>query len=183
MRYLLAGEYGEKFGRPHYHALLFGVGFDDIKPVTKKYGESQWLTDTWGMGRVSVQPFSPAAAAYTAQYTMKKIGRSHCTLDGVVLQPPFLRASNRPGLGAHWLCEFANDTQHGYLIEDGKKRPVPKYYRKLLHQLEQPQAAAIDAACAEQRIALHKDPNQALRRRAAEIIHKRRNQLLRKRTF
>ena len=31
VRFYMAGEYGEKFGRPHFHACIFNFGFDDKK--------------------------------------------------------------------------------------------------------------------------------------------------------
>ena len=31
IRYYMAGEYGENFGRPHWHACIFGFDFDDKK--------------------------------------------------------------------------------------------------------------------------------------------------------
>ena len=33
IRFFHCGEYGEKFGRPHYHAILFNTNFNDRKPI------------------------------------------------------------------------------------------------------------------------------------------------------
>ena len=35
IRYYQCGEYGEKFGRPHYHAILFNTNFRDRETLTR----------------------------------------------------------------------------------------------------------------------------------------------------
>lgn len=52
LRYYACGEYGEKFGRPHYHAILFGVDFSHDRVLVKKgkFGPawtSKTLLETW----------------------------------------------------------------------------------------------------------------------------------------
>ena len=37
IRYVLVGEYGKKDERPHYHAILFGVGEDESEVIEKSW--------------------------------------------------------------------------------------------------------------------------------------------------
>lgn len=140
MRFLACGEYGDSGGRPHFHALLFGVGFRDGFPVGKDlFGsptlEKLWSRDGESLGNVSYGSVTGASAAYVAQYSLKKRSKadwSECTPDGVVKHPPFLRCSLRPGIGADWLRKYKHDARHGYIVRDGQRLAIPRFYQKLL---------------------------------------------------
>lgn len=123
IRYFASGEYGDQLGRPHYHAILFGLP------------PSEWLCrEAWRQGRVHVDEVSPAAVAYVAGYVSKKLRdvrqRSAEQVDpstGEVYQwqPPFLRMSRRPGVGAaarqHWR------SWRSFAMLDGRRMAVPRY--------------------------------------------------------
>lgn len=135
MRFLACGEYGEAGNRPHYHALLFGCSFEDGQPLGKDLFTSRALERIWAKGHVSFGRVSGASAAYVAQYSLKKQSSrswSKCSADGVVLPQPFLRCSLRPGIGQKWLDRYRSDTRFGFIVMDGVKVPVPRYYQKLL---------------------------------------------------
>lgn len=183
LRYLACGEYGENFGRPHYHALLFGVGFGDEEVAAKDLYASAYLTKRWGKGEVRIGQLTAASAAYTAQYTMKSMGRTYCDADGVVKQGPFLRVSSRPGIGAIWVEEFAPDLQHAYMIVDGAKRRIPRYYKKKLDDVYPVLAEEIKTRSRKYRDKIKIDAQSPERLKDAEAIHRRRNELVRQRTF
>lgn len=135
MKFLACGEYGEAGNRPHYHALLFGVSFSDGQPIGKGLCTSAALGALWAKGHVSFGQVSGASAAYVAQYSLKKqsgASWSKCNVDGVVLMPPFLRCSLKPGIGQAWIDRYRSDTRFGYVVQDGRQVPVPRYYQKLL---------------------------------------------------
>lgn len=147
-RFFMCGEYGPRGGRPHYHAVLFGVDFrSDWVPAGKSssgfvYYSSQALSDLWGLGRVSVQPLCRETAGYVAQYILKKrLGYDaddyYTTVDpdsGEIrkLKHEYSCMSRRPGIGgtayARWRSDlFPND----FAVLDGKERPVPRSYSRL----------------------------------------------------
>jgi len=186
VRYLASGEYGDIFGRPHYHAILFGIGFRDEQIATKDLKRSPTLEALWGMGTANYGQVTMASAAYVAGYTAKKLGSTHCDSDGVVLEPPFLRVSTRPGIGADYAHRYASDFRMGSLVVDGEHRAMPRYYKKLL-ETHRPDIAE-DAAYAihERHVErISRDPLGALPERlvAAETIHKRKLQLTSNRTL
>lgn len=59
IRFYMCGEYGELFGRPHYHALIFGYDFPDKAYYAKSgAGEdiyiSRVLSDLWPFGLATI---------------------------------------------------------------------------------------------------------------------------------
>jgi len=141
IRYLAAAEYGDQLGRPHYHAIIFGLAVTDGIQLRDQLVKSQALAKVWGKGYVSVGAVTPQSARYVAQYTLKKWGvAGPCDNDGVVRRKPFIRCSLRPGLGAAYLRKYPEDFALGYAVTcDGKKVSIPRYYMKIL-EAEFPQA-------------------------------------------
>jgi hypothetical protein len=141
-RYFGVGEYGENFGRPHYHICLFGLHLDDLYPWKKsKKGtllyRSPTLEKHWRKGHVTISQFSPEAAGYAARYTMKKIkgeiAEEHYTrrYNGVKVNicPEFQVQSLKPAIGRGWIERHYEVTyRNGYVDYRGKKQPIPKYY-------------------------------------------------------
>lgn len=143
IRFYMCGEYGEQTWRPHYHACLFNVEFEDQVPIGKSksgfvFYTSKRLEALWGLGHVTVQPLVKETASYTARYIMKKVlgdaARAHYSVvdeDGVMheRQPEFAVMSLRPGIGAKWFDKFGGDVfPMDAVILDGVKRQVPKFY-------------------------------------------------------
>lgn len=93
VRYFLCAEYGDKTLRPHYHAVIFGLHWDDVPAVQ----------ESWSQGFTLTAPLLRQHANYVARYTVKKMGNTQPYVDqesGVSLAPEFALMSRRPGLGA-----------------------------------------------------------------------------------
>ncbi|WNK14472.1 MAG: replication initiator protein [Microvirus sp.] len=149
VRFFVCGEYGEQLERPHYHACLFGYDFSDKKPVSylasqNKSWRSSTLERLWGHGFCHLGELNVRSAGYAARYVLKKVtgvaGDAHYrrvlpTGEVVDLTPEFARMSLRPGIASAWFSKFQSDvTQFDYVVHEGKKFSVPKYYDKLLDQ-------------------------------------------------
>lgn len=78
-KYFIVSEYGEKFGRPHYHGVLFGVDFRQLcwRPrlvsIKDKYPiySSEILEEIWSHGFVSFDIVTPSSVAYVTKYVTK----------------------------------------------------------------------------------------------------------------
>ena len=147
IRYFMAGEYGEKFSRPHYHACLFGVDFPDKDPIRECEGiilyNSPTLDDIWGKGYTTLGDVTFETAAYTARYITKKITgdqanqhyQTTCAHTGnlITLEPEYTAMSLKPGIGADWLEKYETDVYPSdFIIHRGKKIKVPRYYDKIM---------------------------------------------------
>lgn len=79
LRYFLAGERGSLKGRPHYHAILFGVNMFDAawQPylVSNSNGypvfSSRVLEKLWPYGFVTIGEATPSSIRYVAKYVCK----------------------------------------------------------------------------------------------------------------
>jgi len=152
VRYVYAGEYGDKTYRPHYHALLFGYDFaDKLLHSRNRDGHnlytSQTLTETWGLGHCLIGSVSFESAAYVARYCLKKrtgkAAESHYTFineeTGEVVQytPEFFQASLKPGIGRGWIDQFRSDVYpHDYVVVNGHKARPPRAYDSVLSEKE-----------------------------------------------
>lgn len=152
VRFFACGEYGDQTLRPHYHALIFGHDFDD-KVVFQKTDHgpvftSETLTNLWGLGHATTAAVNYKTAAYVARYVVKKVSGDQAdehywrlnpqTLRMVRVQPEFSVQSRRPGLGTSWFDRFKTDAfPSDFIVLDGKKLPVPRFYTKKLAEEEQ----------------------------------------------
>lgn len=153
-RYYMCGEYGENFGRPHYHACVFGLDFKD-KYLWFRRGEnivyrSETLEKIWGKGICSLGAVSFESAAYTARYVMKKQTGEYAReyYDGAV--PEYNEMSRgagkndpdprfRGGIGCGWLEKYKEDVYpDDFIVVNGAKCSVPRYYDKKLEAADDP---------------------------------------------
>ena len=136
-RHYTIGEYGDKYGRPHYHSIIFGHDFPEkVKhKYLTKYSDwmytSELLTNCWGNGYCTIQPLVRARAAYITGYVTKKLnGPKAAEYKGKT--PEFANMSNQPGLGNSWFLKFYKDLfPSDFVILDGKRFPMPPYYDRL----------------------------------------------------
>jgi len=150
-RYFAAGEYGDQTQRPHYHAILFGIDFSGDRKILRRNKQghdlftSETLSSTWGMGHCTIGNFSYTTAAYTARYVLKKVTGKNAddhytrvlpyTGEIVDVQPEFALMSSKPGIGNSWYQKFKLDAfPSDFLVNEGKKHTVPRYYAELLRK-------------------------------------------------
>jgi hypothetical protein len=145
-RYFMCGEYGDKYKRPHYHAILFGQNFHD----RKNYGSvdtSQQLEKLWGKGYTSVGDATHQSAGYVARYTVKKMfgpnTDNHYTRvdlrtgECVRVVPEFAQMSRRPGIGMKFLEKYwpeIYEARDGVILTKGRKHKAPRQYDKWLQE-------------------------------------------------
>jgi hypothetical protein len=149
IRFYHCGEYGEKYGRPHYHACLFNFDFPDKKLWKISNGQrlyiSNALQDLWSdpktgepLGFCTIGDVTFESAAYVARYIMKKINGDqadghYVDPDGVCIKPEYTTMSRRPGVGRGWYEKFGEYTyDHDHVVLNGKKMKPPKYYDNVL---------------------------------------------------
>lgn len=146
IRFFVSGEYGERFGRPHWHTVLFNTYFrDQVQFVNGTYRSSQ-VERLWERGDVVIGSLTPASAAYVAGYTLNKLygrqGAEHYedvvnlrTGELTSRRPPFCVMSRRPGIGYWWFLKYGADLFPGdFAVQDGKKFKVPNYYWRFFQE-------------------------------------------------
>lgn len=152
-RYYGCGEYGDELGRPHYHTLLYGVDFSEDREFhCKRDGHRVWtsarLQKLWPHGLSEIGTVTPQSAGYCARYALKKITGALADdhylraspVDGQVhrVEAEFSLMSRRPGIGSAWFDRFRGDVYpSGFLVVEGRKVSVPKFYRERLQEPEQ----------------------------------------------
>ena len=143
IRFYACGEYGQDFGRPHYHACIFGYSFPDKKPWKESNGEMLYRSDllekAWPFGFSSVGTVTFSSAAYVARYIVKKVTGDPAPLHyehinpdtGEITQrkPEYTNMSRRPGVGSNWLDKFLSDVYpEDFVVINNKKMKPPKFY-------------------------------------------------------
>lgn len=143
IRFYHCGEYGEQYGRPHYHALLFNFNFPDKILWKSQNGynlyRSEILEQLWPFGHSSIGAATFESAAYVARYMLKKQKGKDSqeyyrridseTGNYIDLTPEYATMSRKPGIGKEWLTKFKTDVYPSdFVVVKGKKMRPPKYY-------------------------------------------------------
>lgn len=159
VRFYMAGEYGDSFSRPHFHACLFGcffpdrVFYRDLPSGSRLYRSSE-LERLWPHGFSSIGDVTFESAAYIARYCMKKItgdaAREHYEyldpVTGEISQrvPEFNRMSLKPGIGAGWLEKFRDEVYPRDEVRmNGVVMKPPKYYDRKFASWDALEAEAV----------------------------------------
>jgi len=149
LRFYMAGEYGAKEQRPHYHALIFGYDFPDKKHFKKtdageKIYTSDLLSQLWPLGHASTGAVTFESAAYVARYCVSKVtgkaAEAHYKRSDehgdYQLTPEFNHMSLKPGIGLKFLDKYLSDIYpNDYVVTNGHKAKPPKYYDRKYEEI------------------------------------------------
>lgn len=146
IRFFHCGEYGERFDRPHYHAIIYGFGFPDRVFYKTENGESyytsEFLDSVWQHGRCVLGDVTFASAAYVARYVTKKVtgdaAEDHywrvdeTTGEAFRVEPEYCTMSRRPGIGSGAFDKWSSDFYpRDEVVVNGFPSRPPRFYDKL----------------------------------------------------
>lgn len=123
IKYYACGEYGTRYKRPHYHAIIFGIGvsIDDNKNIA----------DAWGKGFVRLDEVNYKTAAYVAGYIQKKNYGLSAEYEYGWKEKPFQLQSQ--GIGKEWMEKNKDYIMDNLCITvNGEEVGIPRYYVKKL---------------------------------------------------
>lgn len=100
IRYCGVLEFGETFGRPHYHILLYNMVKNRSDPLPYQRGLPRTLFNTslWPHGHVDVAQFNPSTIAYILKYIFK---------DSRTGEPSIPFRTIRPAIGSYGIVSLA----------------------------------------------------------------------------
>lgn len=135
IKYYVAGEYGGKTKRPHYHVIIYGMN------GLKSRNDRNIINQSWEYGQVlwdvKRRPITKKAVAYVAQYVQKKMygENGHYYMNRGIREPQ--------NYGSHGLGKEIALRERKRFIENGltyggknetslrTPEPVSKYYIKI----------------------------------------------------
>lgn len=154
IRFYHCGEYGEPskennwIGRPHYHAILFGVGFPDRKYYKTVKGNllytSEFLDKCWKYGFGTIGAVTFESCAYVSRYITKKFfnkdqdevdfhymqfNRDTGEIYSEKVKPEYTSMSKKPGIGSSYYEKYGSEVyEHDTVIMRSLEMNPPKYY-------------------------------------------------------
>lgn len=147
--YYCCGEYGSKRRRPHLHAIILNALEVDIKYA-------------WDKGIVDVLPCEIGAVKYVLKYIEKKKAKLFKNYDGEMEFSIFSRNIGKSYITDKVQDFFQKNLETNYLVKDGFKIPMPKYYRNRILTEDQKRKqivvikTAIDKADVENEIRINR---------------------------
>jgi hypothetical protein len=114
VRYLVAGEYGSRKGRAHWHMLLWGAGSDPYENFAERKEKQE--CKYWQNGFVYLtRPTEDVQIKYVVKYALKDRYAKH----GVMTEP--LRMSTQPIIGRKFIRDLAADyVSQGLVPQDDR---------------------------------------------------------------
>lgn len=145
IKYLMCGEYGSTGKRPHYHVIIFGYEFEDMK-IWKKQGKTQlWRSKTleklWKFGFSSIGMANYDSIKYLGKYVTK--ARLEESPDIINEETGEIRKKKKPyivyprGFGLKYMIKHRKQIfGNGFLLTpNGYKMAIPRYYKKKFKEL------------------------------------------------
>ena len=158
IRYYGVGEYGDISRRPHYHSIIFGYQFPDLKKYSVNGSgdtiySSKLLEEIWGFGQCKVGAVSFKSANYVVRYCLKKVDGKKREYGHYVVYdaegrpferlPEFSHMSRRPGIASEYFDKYGDEIKkHDNVIVDGRPVPSNRYYDQKIEAVD-PSAAEL----------------------------------------
>lgn len=130
IKYYACGEYGDQTQRPHYHAIVYGIG---LSSPDKTLVMDNWPFCDWNNQAIRNGSFgrvTPESIQYVAGYIDKKLSGEQAIYD---THERYARDNvfkiQSQGLGLNYVDP--NETQMvelGYITHRGVKHSIPRYY-------------------------------------------------------
>lgn len=157
-RVFYSGEYGDLYGRPHFHAILFNMpdlfsdfilrrSCDSYRIYNSPFIDNMWSDKVTGsIGLTSISECNFNTIAYTAKYAMKRYHGSNVKDAKIAGLPvkvnPFCEMSRRPGISREWYEAHKDDIYENDKLPYWKDMQVhwskpPRYFDKL-YDLDNP---------------------------------------------
>lgn len=142
IRYYAVGEYGSLTHRPHYHALIYNGGID-----LNSHLQQSWTTrKKTPRGLIHCGSVTAASIHYVTKYHVNYKTQSEWETHGYNNQKEFALMSRNPGIG-HQYKERAGywnkKNQYNYLINNGFKQSLPRYYKQAVFNSAEKEQLAI----------------------------------------
>lgn len=141
-KFIQTGEYGDRRGRKHYHAIIFNLSFSDMY-FTGYYSDkgnpifsSKELEKLWGKGNVQCENITFDLALYLGKYITdgwedEELAHPET---GLIRKKPYSSASH--GIGLTWLKKYYRSVLNAGKImfrgPDGdiRETPISRYFKK-----------------------------------------------------
>jgi hypothetical protein len=132
IRYFACGEYGELSERPHYHLIIYGIGFRHIEFIKKA-----WPFCDWNVPQIANASFGLVeyeSIRYVAQYIDKKLSGFHESVNHTYLDRENVFRLCSMGLGRDYVIANKERLEKDlHCTHRGKRVSLPRYY---LNKLE-----------------------------------------------
>nr|WAE43919.1 MAG: replication initiator protein [Microviridae sp.] len=132
--YYLVGEYGSRTMRPHYHAIIFGLGANDYEKIKR----------AWQVGNIHVGSVNDRSINYICKYHLLR-GKNPVGSESSFSLSSKLLGMNYVKNMKNWHTEYPSDRAFYYL--NGYKKNLPRYYRDKIYSDEDRKEIAIKIAC------------------------------------
>lgn len=124
IKYFACGEYGEQYGRPHYHAIIIGLDYCNLLHRKR-------VRDSWSYGNTYFGTVTPDSIRYVVSYIQKAYASKKIEPEKYFpnVNKPFQLQSQKIGLDYYMILE--NEIlKTGTIKYQGKERTLPRYYHK-----------------------------------------------------
>lgn len=138
IKQVMCGEYGDQFGRKHFHGIIFNHQFTDAT-FTGFYSKknnpiytSPSLAETWGKGSVQIEKVTFDLALYVGAYVTDLHDEPEANHGHKKKQ--YGRFGK--GIGLEWISKYWNDVLiSGRVKTLDRDYPVPRYFLKKIEEM------------------------------------------------